>query len=621
MSQDQYEILETLGSGSYGKVEKIRRKIDDKILVWKEINFGNMSEKEKTQLVSEVNILRELRNPFIVRYHDRIVDKPNTKLYIIMECCKGGDLSQIIKKCRREMTNLDEGLIWRILAQCVLALKECHCRKENAESKPILHRDLKPANILLDDNKNIKMGDFGLAKELSSRSKMAQTNVGTPFYMAPEIMNEHDYDEKSDIWSLGCLIYELAALRPPFDATNAISLAVKVNQGHFSRIPRKYSDSLFSVIRAMIHVDPRKRPSVEELEKMNSLQPAMNTALSIVNDFRQQQAFSSKIREVKTKEENLKKIEQSLNEKQSKLQQWENDLTKKYENLVKKEQELLNREEKLLNFSNEIQVNEMKTEIGLAPEHFSDDPEIFVSLENMDRRRISLGRCTEPMTIDDEMSSPLEMDNTQPLSNPNPKTQLSFQIHQDFEPPKQTRTFSGDQFYPPPAPPRRRRSLDQIKTGSEWEKENLVPKSEGFNSFQFEKPINAPSIVAARYVERKHERNSIGSNVNEGLNRQDSDKSHAVGSPWKKPRVLRREPFGSENVAPGFVAAVGNERRPLKLFQENQIKRETTVFKKGWDFPNKIVGKAGEENDPNAGLFNYPAAVHVDLQTLLRARK
>ena len=249
MSKDQYDVLEQLGTGSYGTVFKIRRKADNKEMVWKEINFGSMCEKEKAQLVAEVNILRDLRNPFVVKYHDRILDKPKTRLYIIMEHCSGGDLGKIIKKCKRDRTNLDENLIWKIFAQCVLALKECHRRTENGESKPILHRDLKPANILLDAGQNIKMGDFGLAKELSSQNRLAQTNVGTPFYMAPEIINEKEYDEKSDIWALGCLIYELASLKPPFDGTNMLTLSVKINTGKFARIPSKYSDALFEAIR------------------------------------------------------------------------------------------------------------------------------------------------------------------------------------------------------------------------------------------------------------------------------------------------------------------------------------------------------------------------------------
>lgn len=249
LTLDQYVVLETLGSGTFGTVCKLRRKVDNKVLVWKEINFGNMSEKEKTQLVAEVNILRELRNPFVVRYHDRIVDKVKTRLYIIMEHCAGGDLGKTIKQCKKDRTPMDENFIWKVYSQSVLALKDCHRRIENGVMRPIIHRDLKPANLMLDANQNIKMGDFGLAKELSSKSKLAQTNVGTPYYMAPEIINEKNYDEKSDIWSLGCMLYEMAALKPPFDAANAVSLAVKINNGSFTRIPRRYSDGLFDAIK------------------------------------------------------------------------------------------------------------------------------------------------------------------------------------------------------------------------------------------------------------------------------------------------------------------------------------------------------------------------------------
>jgi NIMA (never in mitosis gene a)-related kinase 2 len=105
-----------------------------------------------------------------------------------------------VSLCANHSTNLDEDIIWRIFSQIVLALKDCHRRVENGERKPILHRDLKPANIMLDQDENLKIGDFGLAKELSGESKLARTNVGTPFYMSPELVNGNKYDERSDIW-------------------------------------------------------------------------------------------------------------------------------------------------------------------------------------------------------------------------------------------------------------------------------------------------------------------------------------------------------------------------------------------------------------------------------------
>ena len=119
-----------------------------------------MSEKEKQQLVSEVNILRELRHPNIVRYYDRIIDKESSKIFIIMEYCEKGDLAHLIRKQRKDKEYLPEDLVWKVLAQITLALYDCHRRKEGK----ILHRDLKPGNVFLDANNNVKLGDFGLSK-------------------------------------------------------------------------------------------------------------------------------------------------------------------------------------------------------------------------------------------------------------------------------------------------------------------------------------------------------------------------------------------------------------------------------------------------------------------------
>jgi NIMA (never in mitosis gene a)-related kinase len=134
---ENYEVIQKIGTGSFGSVFKIRRKSDLKVLVWKEINYGIMSEKEKQQLVAEVNILRELRHPNIVRYYDRVIDKVNSKIYIVMEFCEGGDMAAVIKKCKREQDSLPEEVIWKIFMQISLALYECHKRKEGKYEREI----------------------------------------------------------------------------------------------------------------------------------------------------------------------------------------------------------------------------------------------------------------------------------------------------------------------------------------------------------------------------------------------------------------------------------------------------------------------------------------------------
>ncbi|KAJ3398448.1 hypothetical protein HDU80_008901, partial [Chytriomyces hyalinus] len=123
---DAYEALDVIGSGSFGVIRKVRRKADGRLLVRKEIDYGKMTEKEKKQLVAEVNILRELRHPNIVRYYERFVDRPGSRIYIIMEWCEGGDLAGIIKQCKKENKRLPEDVIWNLMTQLLLALQECH---------------------------------------------------------------------------------------------------------------------------------------------------------------------------------------------------------------------------------------------------------------------------------------------------------------------------------------------------------------------------------------------------------------------------------------------------------------------------------------------------------------
>mmetsp|Transcript_9879 Transcript_9879/g.17373 ORF Transcript_9879/g.17373 Transcript_9879/m.17373 type:complete len:558 (+) Transcript_9879:404-2077(+) len=262
---DSYEVIETIGRGSFGEVIKVRRRADQKELVCKVLRYGSMKEKERRLVVSEVNILRELRHPHIVRYYDRVVDKRSAKLYIVMEYCEGGDLGRHIKRKRRTNTCFEEARIWRALAQLLSALEECHLREEKGSLRPILHRDVKPCNIFLDRLGNVKLGDFGLAKELGEQDQFATTNVGTPYYMSPELINEKRYNDKSDIWSIGCLIYEMAALRPPFEALNVVSLGRKISAGRFARIPSRYSQDLQGVIEDMLTLNPNRRPSVREL--------------------------------------------------------------------------------------------------------------------------------------------------------------------------------------------------------------------------------------------------------------------------------------------------------------------------------------------------------------------
>ncbi|XP_036090383.1 serine/threonine-protein kinase Nek2 isoform X2 [Rousettus aegyptiacus] len=329
---EDYEVLHTIGTGSYGRCQKIRRKSDGKILVWKELDYGSMTEAEKQMLVSEVNLLRELKHPNIVRYYDRIIDRTNTTLYIVMEYCEGGDLASVITKGTKERQYLDEEFVLRVMTQLTLALKECHRRSDGGHT--VLHRDLKPANVFLDGKQNVKLGDFGLARILNHDTSFAKTFVGTPYYMSPEQMSRMSYNEKSDIWSLGCLLYELCALMPPFTAFNQKELAGKIREGKFRRIPYRYSDELNDIITRMLNLKDYHRPSVEDILE-NPLIADLVAEEQRKNPERRGrrlgepeklQDSSPVLSELKLKEIQLQERERALKAREERLEQKEREL-------------------------------------------------------------------------------------------------------------------------------------------------------------------------------------------------------------------------------------------------------------------------------------------------------
>uniref|UniRef100_G1KSG7 Serine/threonine-protein kinase Nek2 n=1 Tax=Anolis carolinensis TaxID=28377 RepID=G1KSG7_ANOCA len=330
---EDYDVLLTIGAGSYGRCQKIRRKADGKVLVWKELDYGSMTESEKQMLVSEVNLLRELKHPNIVRYYDRIIDRTNTTLYIVMEYCEGGDLSTLIAKSTKERHYLEEIFVLRVLTQLTLALKECHRRSDGGHT--VLHRDLKPANIFLDGKRNVKLGDFGLARILHHDTSFAKTFVGTPYYMSPEQINRMSYNEKSDIWSLGCLLYELCALSPPFTAFNQKELAEKIREGKFRRIPYRYSDQLNELITKMLNLKDYCRPSVEEILQNPLITDLVSEEQGRILERKGRRSgehdkverlSGTPANELKLKEQQLQEREKALKEREFRLEQREREL-------------------------------------------------------------------------------------------------------------------------------------------------------------------------------------------------------------------------------------------------------------------------------------------------------
>ncbi|XP_058132746.1 serine/threonine-protein kinase Nek5 isoform X3 [Dasypus novemcinctus] len=254
---DKYDVIKTIGEGAFGKAYLAKAKSDGKHCVIKEINFAKMPIEEKEASKKEVILLARMKHPNIVTFFNSFQE--NKRLFIVMEYCDGGDLMKRINRQRGVLFSEDQILAWFV--QISLGLKHIHDRK-------ILHRDIKSQNIFLSKNGMVaKLGDFGIARVLNNSMELARTCVGTPYYLSPEICQNKPYNNKTDIWSLGCVLYELCTLKHPFEGNSLHQLVLKICQAHFAPISPRFSCDLQSLIYQLFKVSPRDRPSINSILK------------------------------------------------------------------------------------------------------------------------------------------------------------------------------------------------------------------------------------------------------------------------------------------------------------------------------------------------------------------
>ncbi|NXW06047.1 NEK1 kinase, partial [Fregetta grallaria] len=184
----------------------------------------------------------------------------NGCLYIVMDYCEGGDLFKKINAQKGILFSEDQILDWFV--QICLALKHIHDRK-------ILHRDIKSQNIFLTKDGTIQLGDFGIARVLNSTAELARTCIGTPYYLSPEICQNKPYNNKSDIWALGCVLYEMCTLKHAFEAGNMKNLVLKIISGPFPPVSMHYSYDLRNLLSQLFKRNPRNRPSVNSILEKN----------------------------------------------------------------------------------------------------------------------------------------------------------------------------------------------------------------------------------------------------------------------------------------------------------------------------------------------------------------
>jgi len=264
-----YTEVRKIGEGSFGKAILVHTKEGAK-LVCKVVDVSKASAKETKASLQEGQVLACLKHPYIVRYRENFTEAG--WFCILMDYCEGGDLTRQIDHARKRREGLVEGQILRWFTQAVLALKYIH-------DKHILHRDLKPSNFFLSKSGSLKMGDFGISKVLANTMACAQTQIGTPYYLSPEVCQEKPYAWPADIWSMGCILYEMCALKVPFNATNISGLVQKICRGPTPTVSPKYSDFIRQLCSEMMNRNPSSRPSSDDILKRSAVQTIVRQML------------------------------------------------------------------------------------------------------------------------------------------------------------------------------------------------------------------------------------------------------------------------------------------------------------------------------------------------------
>ena len=233
---ENFEIICKLGSGGFSKVYKVKRKIDNQIYALKKVQLLNLSEKQKLSSLNEIRVLASIKNKNIINYKEAFLDEKDCTLCLVTEFADRGDLENRIKEQKEKGIYFNENDIWNIFIQIVKGLKSLH-------DMGIIHRDIKSSNIFLFSDGKAKLGDLNVCKILS-KDILGHTQTGTPAYAAPEVWMEKPYGFKSDIWSLGCVLYEMVTLKCPFREDNMVKLYNKVLVGEYKKIPNNFSNEL-----------------------------------------------------------------------------------------------------------------------------------------------------------------------------------------------------------------------------------------------------------------------------------------------------------------------------------------------------------------------------------------
>ena len=258
------EAVELLGRGKFSVVHRTRRREDGRPVALKKVQVFEMGTSERTECMNEIRLLQSMTHPHIIMYLDCVMER--NELTVVMELAEHGDLAGLIREAALTGVALTEAAVLRNFTQIADALKYMHERR-------VMHRDIKPANVFITSvapTSCVKLGDLGVGRYFSSKTDMTHSTVGTPYYMSPECIQAGGggggYDFKSDTWSLGCLLYELAALRSPFyrEKINFYLLGKRITSGTFDPLPGGFSAQLRELVDSLLRVDVAARASAAD---------------------------------------------------------------------------------------------------------------------------------------------------------------------------------------------------------------------------------------------------------------------------------------------------------------------------------------------------------------------
>ncbi|KAM4021585.1 serine/threonine-protein kinase Nek4 isoform 2-T2 [Anomaloglossus baeobatrachus] len=252
---ENYTVIRVVGKGSYGEVSLAAHRAEGKQYVIKKLSLRNAPRRERKAAEQEAQLLSQLKHPNIVAYKESW-EGDDGLLYIAMGFCEGGDLYHKLKEQKGKL--LPESQVVEWFLQITMALQYLH-------NLHVMHRDLKTQNIFLTKSNIIKVGDLGIARILDSQYDMASTLIGTPYYMSPELFSNQPYNYKSDVWALGCCVYEMATLKHAFNAKDMNSLVYRIIEGKLPPMPKDYSNELRDLIGTMLSRQPEKRPTANQI--------------------------------------------------------------------------------------------------------------------------------------------------------------------------------------------------------------------------------------------------------------------------------------------------------------------------------------------------------------------